>query len=58
MTYPQGNRESRDSDTTSDEQQIVSVLHNSFDPGASPVFIYIWGLPTRTQANVQPEPPD
>jgi argininosuccinate synthase len=30
---------------------------DSFDQSASPGFIHIWGLPVRTQARVQPEPP-
>jgi len=29
-----------------------------FDQSASPGFIHIWGLPVRTQARVQPEPPE
>ena len=29
-----------------------------FDHTASPGFIHIWGLPVRTQAKVQPEPPE
>ncbi|MBN2186318.1 MAG: argininosuccinate synthase [Dehalococcoidia bacterium] len=29
-----------------------------FDQSASPGFIHIWGLPVRTQAEVQPEPPE
>ncbi|OGN97679.1 MAG: argininosuccinate synthase [Chloroflexi bacterium RBG_13_51_36] len=29
-----------------------------FDHSASPGFIHIWGLPVRTQARVQPEPPE
>ena len=29
-----------------------------FDWSTSPGFIYIWGLPARTQAKVQPEPPE
>jgi argininosuccinate synthase len=28
-----------------------------FDHSASPGFIHIWGLPVRTQAKAQPEPP-
>jgi argininosuccinate synthase len=31
---------------------------DAFDQGASPGFIHIWGLPVRTQAKVQPEPPE
>jgi len=31
---------------------------DAFDQGASPGFIHIWGLPARTQAKVQPEPPE
>jgi argininosuccinate synthase len=30
---------------------------DAFDQSASPGFIHIWGLPARTQAKVQPEPP-
>jgi argininosuccinate synthase len=30
---------------------------DAFDQSASPGFIHIWGLPVRTQARVQPEPP-
>ena len=29
-----------------------------FDRSASPGFIHIWGLPARTQAKAQPEPPE
>jgi argininosuccinate synthase len=29
-----------------------------FDQSASPGFIHIWGLPVRTQARVQPKPPE
>jgi len=29
-----------------------------FDQSASPGFIHIWGLPARTQAKAQPEPPE
>jgi argininosuccinate synthase len=29
-----------------------------FDQSASPGFIHIWGLPVRTQAKVQPKPPE
>jgi argininosuccinate synthase len=29
-----------------------------FDWNTSPGFIYIWGLPARTQAKMQPEPPE
>jgi argininosuccinate synthase len=31
---------------------------DAFDQSASPGFIHIWGLPVRTQAKVQPEPPE
>ena len=31
---------------------------DAFDQSASPGFIHIWGLSTRTQAKVQPEPPE
>ena len=31
---------------------------DAFDQSASPGFIHIWGLPARTQARVQPEPPE
>ena len=31
---------------------------DTFDQSASPGFIHIWGLPVRTQAKVQPEPPE
>jgi argininosuccinate synthase len=31
--------------------------HDMFDQSASPGFIHIWGLPVRTQARLQPEPP-
>jgi argininosuccinate synthase len=31
---------------------------DAFDQSASPGFIHIWGLPTRTQARVQTEPPE
>jgi argininosuccinate synthase len=31
---------------------------DAFDQSASPGFIHIWGLPTRTQARVQPKPPE
>jgi argininosuccinate synthase len=31
---------------------------DAFDQSASPGFIHIWGLPARTQAKVQPEPPE
>ncbi len=31
---------------------------DAFDQSASLGFIHIWGLPTRTQARVQPEPPE
>jgi len=31
---------------------------DAFDQSASKGFIHIWGLPTRTQARVQPEPPE
>jgi argininosuccinate synthase len=31
---------------------------DAFDQSASPGFIHIWGLPVRTQARVQPEPPE
>jgi len=31
---------------------------DAFDQSASPGFIHIWGLPVRTQAKAQPEPPD
>ena len=31
---------------------------DTFDQSASPGFIHIWGLPARTQARVQPEPPE
>jgi hypothetical protein len=30
MTYPQRNPESRNPDTTNDEQQIIKTLHDSF----------------------------
>jgi len=32
--------------------------HDAFDRNASPGFVHIWGLPVRTQAKVQPEPPE
>ena len=31
---------------------------DAFDQSASPGFIHIWGLPARTQARIQPEPPE
>jgi argininosuccinate synthase len=31
---------------------------DAFDQSASPGFIHIWGLPVRTQAKVQPKPPE
>ena len=31
---------------------------DAFDQSASPGFIHIWGLPARTQAKAQPEPPE
>jgi len=31
---------------------------DAFDQSASPGFIHIWGLPVRTQARVQPKPPE
>jgi argininosuccinate synthase len=31
---------------------------DAFDQSASPGFIHIWGLPARTQAKVQPKPPE
>jgi argininosuccinate synthase len=31
---------------------------DAFDQSASPGFIHIWGLPVRTQAKAQPEPPE
>jgi len=31
---------------------------DAFDQSASPGFIHIWGLPARTRAKVQPEPPE
>jgi argininosuccinate synthase len=31
---------------------------DAFNQSASPGFIHIWGLPVRTQAKVQPEPPE
>jgi argininosuccinate synthase len=31
---------------------------DAFDQGAAPGFIHLWGLPSRTQARVQPEPPE
>jgi argininosuccinate synthase len=31
---------------------------DAFDWSTSPGFIYIWGLPAKTQAGVQPEPPE
>jgi argininosuccinate synthase len=31
---------------------------DAFDQTASPGFIHIWGLPVRTQARVQPKPPE
>jgi argininosuccinate synthase len=31
---------------------------DAFDQTASPGFIHIWGLPVRTQAKAQPQPPE
>ncbi|MFO7773454.1 MAG: argininosuccinate synthase [Dehalococcoidia bacterium] len=31
---------------------------DAFDQSAAPGFIHLWGLPSRTQARVQPEPPE
>jgi argininosuccinate synthase len=33
-------------------------MGDAFDQSASPGFIHIWGLSARTQAKVQPEPPE